>query len=102
MSEREIEVNGEKIEKAVKAIRASFESRKFTADEQVFIAAYLFADVLLDTEDEETHPRETFRAGIELLDNALSDLESEDEEDEPAPTATMTVPNVPALRSLKP
>lgn len=82
MSEKEIEVNAKKIEDAMKAILEGFEKRKFPFQERLYISAYLFANLLLDSEDEETHPRDTLRAGIELLSNALDDLESDDEEGE--------------------
>lgn len=79
----EEEVDTSKVLKAVEQIRGSLDKRDFTFSEKLFIAGYLFASFLSETEDEETHPRDTVLAGLEILNNALHDIEGEDEDEEP-------------------
>lgn len=75
-------VDTAKVLKAVEQIRTSFDKRGFNHNEKTLIAGYLFANLLLETEDEDTHPRVTFLVGLEILNNALEDLEAGDEEEE--------------------
>jgi hypothetical protein len=75
--------------KAFQTIRKNLDAKHFEPPARAAIGAFLLADAVLETESEDTHPRETFMESVDLLSTAFAILESEEaDEDESGPEAT--------------
>ena len=73
------EARQDEIRKTVQNLRKNLDKKGFKTPEKMLVGAYLLGYELVEAEiaSEESHPRDTLLAGLEMLNHALFDVEDE-------------------------